>query len=226
MSFFKAQHNGQVAYQGVASPLVAFLAPASRQAEEFRSLRTNIEFVGSSLAKFHSILVTSAEVGDGKSTVAANLAATWAKAGKQVLLIDADLRHPNLDKTFYLDNHGGLTTSIAGLKVNGKYDALKMTFVDNLSVITSGPLPPNPVELLESKKMSQLLAWAEDNYDMVIIDSPALDEATDAQILASKVDGVAMVVKMNKTARKSIERALANLKLSGARILGVVERTE
>ena len=126
--------------------------------EQFRTVRTNIEFAGAALDRCQVVMFTSSAMSEGKSTVSANVAVTWAQAGKKVLLIDADLRRPTIHATFRTLNIDGVTTILIGKDEAGA--VVEETFVDNLSVITSGPIPPNPSELLNSKRMANLLNWA------------------------------------------------------------------
>lgn len=137
--------------------LVTFAEPKHVVSEQFRTVRTNIEFAGAALDKCQVIMFTSSAMSEGKSTVSANVAVTWAQAGKKVLLVDADLRRPTVHATFRKLNLDGVTTVLTGKTKPD--EVVEDTFVDNLSVITSGPIPPNPSELLNSKRMGQLLDW-------------------------------------------------------------------
>ena len=150
--------------------LVAFAEPKHVVAEQFRTVRTNIEFAGAALDQCEVIMFTSSTVSEGKSTVSANVAVTWAQAGKKVLLIDADLRRPTVHATFRTLNLEGVTTVLTGKTKPS--DVAEKTFVDNLDIITSGPVPPNPSELLNSKRMANLLEWSRTNYDIVVLDAP------------------------------------------------------
>lgn len=130
--------------------LVTFAEPKHVVSEQFRTVRTNIEFAGAALDQCQVIMFTSSAMSEGKSTVSANVAVTWAQAGKNVLLIDADLRRPTVHATFRTLNLDGVTTVLTGkMKPD---EVVEETFVNNLSIITSGPLPPNPSELLNSKR--------------------------------------------------------------------------
>ena len=161
---------------------------------------------------------------EGKSTVSANVAVTWAQAGKKVLLIDADLRRPTVQATFRKLNLDGVTTVLTGKTKPD--EVVSDTFVEGLSVVTSGPVPPNPSELLNSKKMIQLLDWARDNFDIIVLDAPPVLAVSDVQVLVPKTDGVVVVANMGKTLKGDLQRTVEVLKLAKAKILGSVERVK
>jgi capsular exopolysaccharide synthesis family protein len=187
-------------------------------AEAFRVLRTNIEFAEVN-QPLKTILVTSADIGDGKTSVATNLAFFIAQRNKKVVLLDADLRRPNIHEYFNLANDRGLADLF--LHTAGIGDVLRVGEDKKLAVITAGDTPPNPTELLDSSRMDQILTMLKDLADYVIIDGPPFIIA-DAMILASKVDGVLLVVRPGHT-RKTLARAtIEQLKLAGARLIGVV----
>ncbi|WP_368277689.1 CpsD/CapB family tyrosine-protein kinase [Lacticaseibacillus paracasei] len=204
--------------------LVTFAEPKHVVAEQFRTVRTNIEFAGAALDTCQVVMFTSSAVSEGKSTVSANVAVTWAQAGKKVLLIDADLRRPTVHATFRTLNIDGVTTVLTGK--NKADEVTETTFVDNLSIITSGPVPPNPSELLNSKRMGLLLDWARDNYDIIVLDAPPVLAVSDVQVLVPKTDGVVVVVNMGKTLKADLQRTVEVLKLANAKILGSVERVK
>ena len=141
-----------------------------------------------------------------------------------MLLIDADLRRPTVNATFRKLNLDGVTTVLTGK--NSVSDVVEETFVDNLSVITSGPVPPNPSELLNSKRMGELLDWARENFDIVVLDAPPVLAVSDVQVLVPKTDGVVVVVNMGKTLKGDLKRTVEVLKLAEAKILGSVERVK
>lgn len=204
--------------------LVTFAEPKHVVSEQFRTVRTNIEFAGAALNKCQVIMFTSSAMSEGKSTVSANVAVTWAQAGKKVLLIDADLRRPTIQATFRKLNLDGVTTVLTGkMKPD---EVVSDTFVEGLSVVTSGPVPPNPSELLNSKKMIQLLDWARDNFDIIVLDAPPVLAVSDVQVLVPKTDGVVVVANMGKTLKRDLQRTVEVLKLAKAKILGSVERVK
>jgi succinoglycan biosynthesis transport protein ExoP len=195
--------------------------PRSPVSESFRSLRTNLEF--SSVDKpLRTILVTGAEAGDGKTTIAANLAAIFAQGGKRVLLLDADLRRPRLHRFLGIQNRLGLTDLFRdGLGVEAVAYQWSDANSKTLSVITSGSLPPNPAELLGSHKMDGILAELSTRADVVIIDSPP-SLVADAQLLAAKVDGVLLVVQPGKTHADAAHATREQLDRAGAHVVGAV----
>ncbi len=204
--------------------LVTFAEPKHVVSEQFRKVRTNIEFAGAALDQCQVIMFTSSAMSEGKSRVSANVAVTWAQAGKNVLLIDADLRRPTVHATFRTLNLDGVTTVLTGkMKPD---EVVEETFVNNLSIITSGPLPPNPSELLNSKRMSALLDWARKNYDIVVLDAPPVLAVSDVQVLVPKTDGVVVVANMDKTLKGDLQRTVEVLKLAKAKLLGSVERVK
>src|SRR5699024_7524157 len=157
---------------------------------------------------------------EGKSITVANLAVAYAQQGKRVLLIDADLRKPTVHYTFRLDNLVGLSTVLVG---EGSFlEAVQDTAQENLSALSSGPIPPNPSELLGSRRMEKFLAEAEEVYDLIIIDSPPVLAVTDAQILANIVDGSLLVIRSGQTEYEAAEKAKEALERSTSKILGTV----
>lgn len=202
--------------------LVAFAEPKHVVAEQFRTVRTNIEFAGAALDKCQIVMFTSSAMSDGKSTVAANVAVTWAQAGKKVLLIDCDLRRPTVHATFRTLNLEGVTSILTG-KTKAD-EVVENTFVNDLSIITSGPVPPNPSELLNSKRMGALLDWAREHYDIIVLDAPPVLAVSDVQVLVPKTDGVVVVANMGKTLKGDMRRTVEVLNLAQAKILGSVER--
>ena len=198
--------------------LITLTDARSPRAEAYRSLRTNLEF--SSLDKpLHSLLVSSAAPNEGKSTTLANLGVISAQAGKRVILLDCDLRRPQLHELLGLSNNEGVSTA---LLEQDAIPPLQDTEVDNLQVMTSGPLPPNPADLLASKRMDALLAQLLKQADLVLLDAPPVTAATDAALLASKVDGVLLVVSAGHTKREHAERAKDLLEKVNANVVGAV----
>lgn len=204
--------------------LVTFAEPKHVVSEQFRTVRTNIEFAGAALDKCQVVMFTSSAMSEGKSTVSANVAVTWAQAGKKVLLIDADLRRPTVQATFRKLNLDGVTTVLTG-KTTAE-QVVEDTYVNNLSVITSGPVPPNPSELLNSKRMGQLIDWSRENFDIIVLDTPPVLAVSDVQVLVPKTDGVVVVANMGKTLKGDLRRTVEVLKLANAKILGSVERVK
>lgn len=187
--------------------------------EAFRKLRTNVRL---SMPEdgMQPLLVTSAGMGEGKTVVASNLATTLALAKYRVLLIDADLRRPRLHKVFGLKQEPGLSNLIVGQTPAS--EAVQKTTIPGLSVLTSGALPPNPSELLESKRFQEFMAQLGRYFDWVLIDSPPLLPVTDAMVLAQDVSGVILVVSADATPLQAARTAIEQLDTARARILGAV----
>ncbi|KRK10309.1 Wze [Lacticaseibacillus zeae DSM 20178 = KCTC 3804] len=220
--FKRKQEDQESQKNGVM--LVTYAEPKHVVSEQYRTVRTNIEFAGAALDKCQVVMFTSSTMFEGKSTVSANVAVTWAQAGKKVLLIDADLRRPTVHATFRKLNLDGVTTVLTGKSKPS--EVVEETFVDNLSIIPSGPIPPNPSELLNSKRMSDLLDWTRENFDIVVLDAPPVLAVSDVQVLVPKTDGVVIVTKIGQTQKSDLRRTVEVLKLAKAKILGSVERVK
>ena len=200
--------------------LVTVQHPRSPISEAFRSLRTNLQFAGVE-TPVRTLLVTSPSPSDGKTTIVANLASVIAQNGRNVVIVDADLRRPRIHKMFQLSNRVGLTDQF--IRAQDRFDgSLKSTGVANLNAITSGNLPPNPSELLSSGRMSEILKLLRDQFNTVIIDSPPILLVTDAMVLAQRVDGVLLVVKPSVTKWASLRQAIEQLQRVKANLLGIV----
>jgi len=199
--------------------LITEANPRSPVSEGYRMLRTNIEY--SSIDQTLQVLtVTSSKPNEGKSTTCANLAVAYAQTGKRVLLIDADLRKPTQHHLFGKSNRIGLTTALFHHKE--LQDVIQPTNTDCLSMITAGPTPPNPSELLSSKRMAALLETMKGIYDVILIDTPPLLFVTDAQIVSTQSDGVVLVVDSGKVKKDVALKAKALLDHVKARLIGVV----
>lgn len=193
--------------------------PKSLTSEAYRVLRTNIKFAGVDNV-IKNILFTSSTPLEGKSSVVANLAYSISQIGKSVLIIDADLRNPSQHRIFGLLNITGLTTTLTE-------DVSAFTYIvktphEGLEILTSGPIPPNPAELLESRRMKKILHEVTQAYDFVLIDSPPVIAVTDASVLAQAVDGVILVLAAGQVERECALRAKEQLEKVGAKILGIV----
>ena len=216
--------------------LVAYFDPKSTLAETFRTLRTNIEFVTVEKG-IRSLMVTSSTSQEGKSTIGANLAMTMAQLGKRVLYVDCDLRRPAVFRMFGLDKDPGLTEVIVGnyqwgdvvrtvtdivTGGMGMEDIMQTQGISNLHIITSGAIPPNPAELLNSRRMNDFLDAVSQAYDVVLLDAPPVLHVTDAAILGKKVDGALMVYKAGDVPRTSLRRAVNLLRSVEVELLGMV----
>lgn len=200
-------------------PMITAINPKSPISEAYRVLRTNIDFSAID-EQLKIIMITSAGQGEGKSTTAANLAVVHAQSNKKVLIIDADLRKPTMHHSFNKSNRWGLTQLLAGYTEINK--VIMKTDIENLHVLTSGPVPPNPSEILSSKKMVTILGELKGLYDIIVVDTPPALAVTDALVLASRCDGVIIVIDSGKVKREMAMKVKANLEHVKARILGVV----
>ncbi len=205
--------------QGPAGSLVAHYDPKSPAAESYRSLRTSIQFAGLD-HKCRTIVVTSSSPGEGKSTTVANFGVVTAQTGQRVCLVDSDLRRPTLHRIFGLGNARGLTSAL--LDAVPFAEMAQPTAVPNLFVLTSGPLPPNPAELVGSNRMRESLEAAGAEFDLVMLDSPPVVSVADAIALTAFTDGVVLVVQAGKVPYDVIRRATAQIEAVKGRILGVV----
>ena len=200
--------------------LVTVSQPRSSIAEAYRTLRTNIQF--SSVDRpLRTMTISSPGHLEGKTTTAANLGVVMAQAGKLVVLVDADLRRPRLHQLFELPNEDGLTRALAEEKpiLDGR---LQETGINRLRVLTSGPLPPNPSELLGSNKMQSLIRQLTEQAELVIFDTPPVLPVTDAAVLARQTDGVLLIGEAGRTRRSAIHQAMENLQQVGANVVGTV----
>lgn len=200
--------------------LVTLTRPSSVIAEQFRTIRTNIQF--SMVDKnLKTLVITSAGPGAGKSTISANLAVTFAMQGKKVLIVDADMRKPTVHKTFRLPNRDGLTTLLTERNIEIK-DIVHRLDTEGLFIITSGVIPPNPSELLASNRMNQLIIEFEELFDLIIFDMPPVIAVTDAQVMASKADGTIFVVNKDGADKEMVTKSKNLLEKVKANIIGVV----
>lgn len=202
--------------------LITVAHPKSPISEQFRTIRTNINFMAID-KPIKTLAMTSANVSEGKSTVTDNVAVVWAQTGQRVLLIDADLRRPTLHTTFNKSNQEGLTTILtSGTNSIDLRQIVQPSGVENLDILTSGPVPPNPAELLNSQRMKTLIESVKSVYDMVIVDVPPMLEVTDTQVLSHYLDAIVLVVKEGQTQKLAVKRAVELLNLAHANLLGYV----
>lgn len=209
--------------------LITIKEPRSNTAEAYRSLRTGVQFATVE-GDNRSLLITSPNPGDGKTVTAGNLALVFAQAGKRVVLVDADLRRPKQHKLFGLSNQAGLSTLFMRLDPNSSAaeqeaaldEALQPSMDNNLQILTSGPLPPNPSELLGSQRMRQILEALHRRCDLVIFDTPPLLVVTDALVLSGHAQNVLLVAQVQKTRDGALQRAAALLREANVHALGVV----
>jgi len=199
--------------------LLAHNSPKDPVAEQYRTIRTNIQFSNVD-QDIKTIVLTSSGAEEGKSTTSANLATVYAQQGLNVLLIDADLRKPTGHYTFRLENHIGLTNVLT--RQSTLAQAVQESEIPHLSVLTSGPIPPNPSELLASAQMAELLKEMKKQFDMIIFDTPPILAVADAQILANQVDGTILVVSSGKTEKDAALKSKELLSNAQGKLLGVV----
>jgi len=200
--------------------LITLTDPRSPAAEAYRTLRTNLTFAA--LDKpLETLIVTSAAPGEGKSTVLANLAITMAQGERRVVLVDADLRRPGLHEIFGVSNERGVTSTIVE---QGALDDPPLVDVglDNLQLLPSGPLPPNPADILGSRRMEQMIEALQARADVILFDAPPVVAVTDAAVLGTKVGGVLLVVSAGRTRREHVQRARDLLERVHVRLIGAV----
>ncbi|PAE25860.1 CpsD/CapB family tyrosine-protein kinase [Bacillus sp. 7894-2] len=193
--------------------------PKSPISEQYRTIRTNIQF-SSVDEEIRTIMITSSGPGEGKSTTTANLAVVFAQQGKKVLLVDADLRKPTVHYTFNVMNTSGLTSVLTNqmpLK-----EAVKAIDMKNLFILPSGPIPPNPSELLGSKAMDYFIKTVMDEFDIILFDTPPVLAVTDAQILSNKCQGTILVAGSGKAEKDQLLKTKELLEAAKGKLLGVV----
>ena len=200
--------------------LITLSNPRSAAAEAFRSLRTNLMF-SSVESPIHTLLVTSAAREDQKSVTLANLAVTFAQGGNKTILADADLRQPRQHEIWNIDNTRGLSSMMVDDSAISN-PPLQETDIENLSVLASGELPPNPADLLSGKRMDQIIAALKERADYVLFDSPPILAATDAALLGIKLDGALLAVRAGDTRRDHTVQARQALERVHVRIVGAV----
>lgn len=203
----------------LARKLITVQSPKSIVSEQFKTIRTNINFSMPD-QDIKTIVVTSSTPGEGKSTISSNMAVVFAQSGKKILLIDSDMRKPTAHHTFGVKNGQGLSTLLT--RQHSFNEVSHQTEIEGLHLITSGPIPPNPAELLGSKMMDQLMLTLSEHYDLIIFDAPPVLSVTDAQILSNKCQGTILVVNSGKAEKDGVLKAKESLAGSQANILGVI----
>jgi non-specific protein-tyrosine kinase len=196
--------------------LITITNPRSPISEAYRTLRTNLSFYSLD-DPLRTLVVTSPAADEGKSTTVANLAVTMAQSGRRIVLVDCDLRRPSLHKIFDLSAEPGLTNYVLN---EADTIPLQESEVDNLWLLTSGPQPPNPADLLGSRQLDAIIDRLTAEYDFVLFDAPPVVGVTDAVVLGAKADGVLLVVSAGNTRRDSAERAKDLLEKARVRIVG------
>jgi capsular exopolysaccharide synthesis family protein len=202
-----------------AASLITVTSPRSQVSEAYRLLRTNIQFTDVDKSN-RVIVVTSCLAKEGKSTTVSNLAQVFAEGGSSVVVIDTDLRRPSLHRVFGVDKRSGLTSALAEEHLNGH--GIYQTTEPNLSVMASGPLPPNPADVLSSGRMKSMMRKLVSEREIVLLDSPPILSVADASVLTSMADGVVLVVDLARTKRRDLERARDSINAVGGNLLGIV----
>ena len=186
--------------------------------ESYKAIRTNLMFLLSQ-TRSHTFEISSSLPGEGKSSCAVNLAIAFSQLGSKILLIDADLRKPSVYRKLRLQNSKGLSSVLVDFC---SFSEAVMQINANFDVLLSGPIPPNPSELLGSEQMTRLLDSIKDKYDYIIIDTPPVNVVSDAVVLAAKTEGIVMIVQDKKTTHDEFKKAVSSLSFADARLLGVV----
>ena len=220
MGLFRKNKNQDANTMETGVKMITVTDPTSVDTEQFNTIRTNIKF--SNVDKdYKTLMVTSSNISEGKSTVSANIATTFAKQGLHTLLVDSDLRRPTINATFGIDNPQGLSNYLSerNFDINS---IIYKTSVKNLYVMPSGPIPPNPSELIGSKRMAELIKKLSEQLDLVIFDAPPVLSVTDAQIVSTNVDGTILVVRANKTEKAAVKEAVRLIKQVGGHIIGTI----
>ena len=198
--------------------LIVERKPKSIAAEAYRSLRTNIQY-SSFDKKYQTLVVTSANPNEGKSTVSGNLALVLAQGESKVLLVDCDMRRPSVHKKFRISNTYGISDLLVG---NKKMESVAHKYNDNLTIVPSGKIPPNPAEMLGSKAMTAFLEEMKKHFDYIVLDTPPLQAVADAQILSTKVDGSLIVVRAGVTKKDAVHNAVSIINKVNGNIIGTV----
>ncbi|WP_391557579.1 CpsD/CapB family tyrosine-protein kinase [Robertmurraya sp.] len=199
--------------------LITYSNPESIISEQFRTIRTNIHFLNED-EKNNLLVVSSPGQSEGKSTIIANTAISIAQQKEKVLLIDGNLRNPTIHQLFKVTNEVGLTDVLS--EKTPLCEAITKCNINNLDLLTSGPIPLDPAELLESEKMKELLSHIKPLYDLILVDSPSVLEVTDTKVLANLCDGVILVVQKEKTKLEAAQESKKVLEFAKAPLVGVI----
>lgn len=214
---FAAENKGNP--KDRTSDLIALHSPKSTASESYRGIRTNILFSTAESVP-QVILVSSSGPREGKTITAANVAITMAQAGSKIIILDCDMRRPEIHKLFGATRDRGMSNILVGIDNIG--EIIQSTKIPNLDVITSGPIPPNPSEMVGSKRMESLLVALRKRYDHILIDSPPVTAVTDALVLSKSADGVIIVIRTGDMARQIVKNGISQLNNVGAHIIGAV----
>ncbi|MHD0445129.1 polysaccharide biosynthesis tyrosine autokinase [Staphylococcus cohnii] len=202
-----------------ASPLYVNDKPKSTVSENFRGIRSNIMFSNAE-NEINSLLITSERPASGKSVLSANIAVTYAQAGYKTLIIDGDMRKPTQHYIFDLPNNSGLSNLIINKSTYS--ESIKETKVGNLAVLTAGPTPPNPSELIASIKFKSIYNELLDHYDFIVTDTPPINTVTDAQVYAKIVKNCVLVIDTEKNNKNEVKKAKDLINKAGGKLLGAI----
>lgn len=201
------------------SPLYVHDKPKSTVSEKFRGIRSNIMF-SSAEKEIQSLLITSEKPSSGKSTISANIAVTYAQAGYKTLIIDGDMRKPTQHYIFDLPNNSGLSNLIVNKATYT--ESIKETKVQNLSILTAGPTPPNPSELIASTQFDEIYNELLSDYDFIVVDTPPVNTVTDAQVYAQTIQNCALVIDVEKNNKNEVKKAKDLINKAGGKLLGAI----
>lgn len=213
------RERAKIAKKVVNRSLIAYLNPANKISEQYRTIRNNIQYASDGRS-IRSILVTSPSEGDGKSTAAMNLAISMAQRGERVLLIDANFRNPMLHKVFNTQISPGLSNVLSNQLIVA--DAIQETEIEGLDLLTSGLSQANSADMLDSHSMKELMEAASDRYDRIVLDCPPVLSGPDANALVNKCDGVVLLLRCGKTTHSKALEAKQSLSFAGANIIGAI----
>lgn len=200
-------------------PLYVHDKPKSTVSEKFRGIRSNIMF-SSAEKKIQSLLITSEKPSSGKSTISANIAVIYAQAGYKTLVIDGDMRKPTQHYIFDLPNNSGLSNLIVNKATYT--ESIKETKVENLAILTAGPTPPNPSELIASTQFDEIYNELLSDYDFIVVDTPPVNTVTDAQVYAQTIQNCALVIDVEKNNKNEVKKAKDLLNQAGGKLLGAI----
>ncbi|AYX91055.1 polysaccharide biosynthesis tyrosine autokinase [Staphylococcus cohnii] len=201
------------------SPLYVHDKPKSTVSEKFRGIRSNIMF-SSAEKEIQSLLITSEKPLSGKSTISANIAVTYAQAGYKTLIIDGDMRKPTQHYIFDLPNNSGLSNLIVNKATYT--ESIKETKVENLAILTAGPTPPNPSELIASTQFDEIYNELLSDYDFIVVDTPPVNTVTDAQVYAQTIQNCALVIDVEKNIKNEVKKAKDLINKAGGKLLGAI----
>lgn len=200
-------------------PLYVHDKPKSTVSEKFRGIRSNIMF-SSAEKEIQSLLITSEKPSSGKSTISANIAVIYAQAGYKTLIIDGDMRKPTQHYIFDLPNNSGLSNLIVNKATYT--ESIKETKVQNLSILTAGPTPPNPSELIASTQFDEIYNELLSDYDFIVVDTPPVNTVTDAQVYAQTIQNCALVIDVEKNNKNEVKKAKDLINKAGGKLLGAI----